>query len=208
MFTAVGKTRVFSNAVKDIVDSRNKRSVWTVSAQQTAEAHYATYPIALIEPCVLAGCAAGGTILDPFCGLATTGLAVLKHGREFLGIELSPLYVAISRKRLERHMPLLAQESEIIIPPRLTREKSGLVRECQRWKQPEMYYEHGTIVRLKYYQWRTVGRRSTIPGRFQKGTPVKIIFGPYSNPACYVVQTQDFMKSLTVYASELEPEPP
>ena len=87
---------------------RNKRTVWTVSTCPTPEAHFATYPPDLIEPCILAGCRAGGTVLDPFAGAGTTGLACLKHGREFLGIELNPEYVEIARARGERLMPLLA----------------------------------------------------------------------------------------------------
>lgn len=100
----------FSAAVKNIVEFRNKRTVWTVATQPTPEAHFATYPIALIEPCILAGCPAGGTVLDPFCGAGTTGMAALKHGREFIGIELKPEYVEIARARLNDKMPLLAQD--------------------------------------------------------------------------------------------------
>lgn len=86
----------------------NKRTVWTVATQPTPEAHFATYPIALIEPCILAGCPAGGAVLDPFCGAGTTGMAALKHGRDFIGIELKPEYIAIARARLMQRMPLLA----------------------------------------------------------------------------------------------------
>jgi len=88
---------------------RNKRSVWTVPTQPTPEAHFATYPIALIEPCILAGSPEGGIILDPFCGAGTTGMATLKHGRQFIGIELNPEYVKIAHKRLNAKMPLLTQ---------------------------------------------------------------------------------------------------
>lgn len=93
---------------KDI--RRNMRSVWTVPTQPTPEAHFATYPIALIEPCILAGCPVGGTVLDPFYGAGTTGMAALKHGRGFVGIELKPEYVEITRQRLAGKMPLLAQD--------------------------------------------------------------------------------------------------
>jgi DNA modification methylase len=88
---------------------RSKRSVWTVATQPTPEAHFATYPIALIEPCILAGCPEGGTVLDPFAGSGTTGLAALKHGRKFLGIELNPEYIEIANGRVNSKMPLFAQ---------------------------------------------------------------------------------------------------
>ena len=57
-----------------IVTDRNKRSVWTVATQPYSGAHFATFPPALIEPCILAGCPIGGTVLDPFGGAGTTGL--------------------------------------------------------------------------------------------------------------------------------------
>jgi DNA modification methylase len=55
-------------------DTRNKRSVWSVPTQAFGEAHFATFPPDLIEPCILAGCPEGGTVLDPFGGAGTTGL--------------------------------------------------------------------------------------------------------------------------------------
>jgi DNA modification methylase len=80
---------------------RNKRSVWSVSTKPFKEAHFATFPPELIEPCVLAGCPQGGTVIDPFFGAGTTGLVAQKHGRNCIGIELNPDYVEIARKRVE-----------------------------------------------------------------------------------------------------------
>lgn len=88
--------------------TRNKRSVWTLTAMNTKDAHFATFPIELPETCILAGCPEGGTVLDPFNGAGTTGLAALKHGRRYIGIELNPEYVDITMRRLDRHCPLLA----------------------------------------------------------------------------------------------------
>ncbi len=80
---------------------RNKRSVWTVATQPFSEAHFATFPEALITPCILAGCPEGGLVLDPFMGAGTTALVSLKLGRKFIGIELSPEYIAMAEKRIE-----------------------------------------------------------------------------------------------------------
>jgi DNA modification methylase len=80
--------------------TRNKRSVWEVSTQPFSEAHFATFPPALIEPCVLAGCPAGGTVLDPFFGAGTTGLVADRLQRDCIGIELNPEYAEIAQKRL------------------------------------------------------------------------------------------------------------
>lgn len=81
-------------------DTRRKRSVWSVSPSPYKDAHFATFPPDLIEPCVLAGSPVGGTVLDPFFGAGTTGLVSQKHGRDCVGIELNPAYVDIARKRL------------------------------------------------------------------------------------------------------------
>lgn len=83
---------------------RNKRDVWTVNTDPFPEAHFATFPPALILPCVLAGCPAGGTILDPFMGAATTGLVAKANGRRAIGIELSADYCEIAAQRLSQEV--------------------------------------------------------------------------------------------------------
>jgi len=83
-----------------IVDKKNKRSVWQVNVKGYKEAHFATYPTELIEPCILAGSQEGDTVLDPFSGSGTTGEVALKHGRHYIGLELNPDYAAISEKRI------------------------------------------------------------------------------------------------------------
>jgi DNA modification methylase len=161
---------------------RNRRSVWTVPTQCFKEAHFATFPEALVEPCLLAGsspvaCRACGapwrrivdarrlldgereikgswtqadklssgralqatgfghwrvevqrqtvgweascehdepggrcTVLDPFAGAATAGLVAQRHGRDFLGIELSSAYAHMARRRLEEAGQRAARE--------------------------------------------------------------------------------------------------
>lgn len=79
---------------------RNRRTVWTVPTQPFKGAHFATYPEPLALPCVLAGCPPGGTVLDPFFGAGTTGIAAGRHGRNCIGIELSQAYAEIARERL------------------------------------------------------------------------------------------------------------
>jgi DNA modification methylase len=87
-------------AFRAITDTRNRRSVWTVTTKPFKEAHFATFPPDLIEPCVLAGCPAGGVVLDPFFGAGTTGLVAQRNGRGFLGIELNPDYIDIAKRRI------------------------------------------------------------------------------------------------------------
>jgi len=81
-------------------EMRNRRSVWTVGSQPFKEAHFATYPPRLIEPCVLAGAPIGGVVLDPFFGAGTTGLVASRQSRRFIGIELNPEYAEIARRRI------------------------------------------------------------------------------------------------------------
>jgi DNA modification methylase len=89
---------------------RNKRSVWHVATQPYPEAHFATYPEALIEPCILAGSRLGDTVLDPFTGSGTTGAVAVRHQRDFVGCELSANYIALARTRIGAVSPLFATE--------------------------------------------------------------------------------------------------
>ena len=83
-------------------NKRNKRDVWSVSTKAVKEAHFATFPEDLIEPCILAGCPVGGTVLDPFCGSGTTGIVSVRNERDFIGIELNPEYAEMSIRRIEK----------------------------------------------------------------------------------------------------------
>jgi site-specific DNA-methyltransferase (adenine-specific) len=85
---------------------RNKRSVWSVTTRPFKGAHFATFPPALIEPCILAGCPEGGTVLDPFFGAGTTGLVAQRHNRKWIGCELNPEYAAIAQARIESESTL------------------------------------------------------------------------------------------------------
>lgn len=79
---------------------KNKRSVWKVSTGGFKGAHFATFPPALIEPCILAGCPEWGTVLDPFFGAGTVGVVAKKKNRNWIGIELNPQYAEIARARV------------------------------------------------------------------------------------------------------------
>jgi DNA modification methylase len=88
---------------------RNKRSVWEVATAPFSEAHFATYPPALIEPCILAGCPTGGIVLDPFGGAGTTGMVSDRLGRSAILIELNPEYAALARRRIEGDAGMFAE---------------------------------------------------------------------------------------------------
>jgi len=81
---------------------RNKRSVWTIPTAPFKKAHFATFPEALVVPCIKAGCPRGGAVLDPFMGSGTTGVVAQKQGMKFIGIELNQKYIdEIAVPRLE-----------------------------------------------------------------------------------------------------------
>lgn len=80
-------------------DTRNRRSVWTIPTQPCKLAHFAVMPEKLVEPCILAGCPDGGTVLDPFGGSGTVGLVAERLGRNSVLIELNEKYVALQRER-------------------------------------------------------------------------------------------------------------
>ena len=82
----------------------NKRDVWTIATQPYAEAHFATFPPKLIEPCILAGAPAGGVVLDPFHGAGTTAMVSKQLGRKYIGIELNQAYIDLSLKRIQQEV--------------------------------------------------------------------------------------------------------
>lgn len=89
----------FHEAMADQPAMRNKRSVWTIATEPFKEAHFATFPTALVEPCILAGSRPGDIVLDPFMGSGTTAMVAQSLGRRWIGCELNPQYVAMQARR-------------------------------------------------------------------------------------------------------------
>ena len=84
---------------------RNKRSVWTVPTPSFPEAHFATFPEALVRPCILAGSPRDGLVLDPFGGAGTTALVARQEGRHSILIEIKEDYCKIAKGRMEKQTP-------------------------------------------------------------------------------------------------------
>ncbi len=78
---------------------RNRRSVWEIPTQPFPGAHFAVFPEKLVEPCILAGCPEGGTVLDPFSGSGTVGLVAERLGRHSVLIDAKPEYCEMARAR-------------------------------------------------------------------------------------------------------------
>jgi site-specific DNA-methyltransferase (adenine-specific) len=92
----------------------NRRSVWTINTKPYKGAHFATFPIELVEPCILAGCPAGGTVLDPFGGSGTVGECCRLNQRNAILIELNKEYEPLIQKRIGSDTPELAEYGGIV----------------------------------------------------------------------------------------------
>lgn len=104
-------TRTRPVGMREFNGKRNRRSVWTVTTKPFKGAHFATFPPDLIEPCILAGCPEGGTVLDPFGGAGTTGLVADRLGRNAVLIELNPEYADMARNRFADDAGMFAKVS-------------------------------------------------------------------------------------------------
>ncbi len=82
------------------LDTRNKRSVWSVPTVGFKGAHFATFPPDLIRPCILAGAPRGGVVLDPFGGAGTTAVVAMEEGRRSILCELNPEYAEMAERRV------------------------------------------------------------------------------------------------------------
>lgn len=98
--SGIKANKSFESACVLEVDKRNKRTVWTIATEPFSEAHFATFPTALVEPCLLAGCPAGGTVLDPFGGSGTVAKVAAEHGRNSIYIDLNKEYLNLALDRL------------------------------------------------------------------------------------------------------------
>jgi DNA modification methylase len=87
--------------------------VWEIATAAFSDAHFATFPPALVAPCIMAGCPVGGTVLDPFGGAGTTGLVADRLQRDAILIELNPEYAEMARRRIENDMGGLLADIEV-----------------------------------------------------------------------------------------------
>lgn len=93
------------------VDGRNPGDVWTIPTVPFAGAHFAVFPPALAEKCILAGCEPGGTVLDPFSGSGTTGMVAARHGHRYVGIDVSKDYLDLSLRTRLAQGALLGEDA-------------------------------------------------------------------------------------------------
>lgn len=83
--------------------------VWNIATRPFKGAHFATFPPALAERAIKAGCPEGGLVLDPFGGSGTTAMVADALQRDAILIEINPKYAEMARRRIAAASPLLAQ---------------------------------------------------------------------------------------------------
>lgn len=97
---------------------KQMKSFWRFTAPGAAEKilgkHPTQKPLSLLERCIEASTNVGDFVFDPFAGSSTTGVAALRLGRKFCGVELEDAYVALSKQRLnaELHNQLIVAAAE------------------------------------------------------------------------------------------------
>lgn len=92
---------------KGINEHKIISNIWPFIIGQNRNGHPATFPEQLTTDHILSWSNEGDTVLDPFAGSGTTGIACLNTGRKFILIEKDAGYCEIIRKRIENHQPLL-----------------------------------------------------------------------------------------------------
>lgn len=80
---------------------RNKRTVWSIPLSKFRGAHFAVFPEALVETCLLAGCPSGGLVLDPFVGSGTVPVVARRLARRYIGIDCASEYCHLAQQRLQ-----------------------------------------------------------------------------------------------------------
>lgn len=101
---------------KSCEGGRNRRSVWTVATKPFRGAHFATFPPALILPCILAGCPENGVVFDPFMGAGTTAVVAKENNRNFIGAELNEEYCKIAEERVRAHLATKGKVVQVQAP--------------------------------------------------------------------------------------------
>ena len=81
-----------------VASGRNRRSVWNIATRPYPGAHFATFPEDLVTPCILSTSAPGDLVMDPFNGSGTTGRVAVRHGRSYIGLDISSEYLVQQAK--------------------------------------------------------------------------------------------------------------
>ncbi len=95
-------------------------SVWRIPPETKVDGHPCPFPVVIPLRCIESSCPLGGTVLDPFAGSGTTGVACIKSERQFIGIEKDPAYFDVMRNRIGQAWVAKRSEIKFEEPPRMT----------------------------------------------------------------------------------------
>ena len=76
-------------------------NLWSIPREKASE-HPTPKPVALMSRCIVNSTRPGDTVLDPFMGSGTTGVAAVSNGRKFIGVEIEHKYFEIACRRIEQ----------------------------------------------------------------------------------------------------------
>lgn len=94
----IPKAENMEDSLNEIQDDRSMRTVWTFATESFKGAHFATFPRALVERCILAGTRPGDIVFDPFMGTGTVAEVATSLGRRFIGCEISAKYIKMFKR--------------------------------------------------------------------------------------------------------------
>jgi len=101
------ETTLVDNTIKFSNKGRNPGDFWPINTRPFKGAHFAVFPDTLIEPIIKSSCQKNGVVLDPMCGSGTTLIVAKRLGRNYLGCDINPNYIEMTKKRLaETEWPL------------------------------------------------------------------------------------------------------
>jgi DNA modification methylase len=132
MQPAPGKTSILRSIDRRIELAigglRRRRSIWEIPCTKWSGTHSSTFPIKIADICIQCGTPEGATVLDPFCGTGTVGVAALRKGRKFIGIDLDPQSAQVARSRIANDAPLFNTPANVKAISRTTTNQEEQLR--------------------------------------------------------------------------------
>jgi len=102
----------------DIDVKDEPQDIWSITTPPKAEKifgkHPTQKPVVLLERIILASTNPDDTILDPFTGSSTSGVASVRNNRRFIGIDTENEYLELSKKRLEEELTNISDKPQLI----------------------------------------------------------------------------------------------
>lgn len=104
VFMLVKDERRYFFNMEAVRDTSVPPDVWTFPVERSPAGHPATFPVELPQRCLAATLPIGGVVLDPFSGSGTTGVAAIRAGGSYIGVDASTDYTDIATLRLQKEV--------------------------------------------------------------------------------------------------------